>query len=222
MMTWGKLAKNIRSRLYPAVALTSVSFALLAGMGLVFGWWQVEIVSTKTETLPAIASPEGRTSEQDEEQDDRSNLSIAAEPQAPTESSNAAVPAKPATATAKLDPADAAARRGALRVSNQTEHPIRVALLTRLPKAKAAQSARAGDPSAYAAPAHWDFAPNEGANRGLLLSLPSVNLKIKKGDILVAFAQDGSRRYWGPYVVGETVSPSWNNQTAEWQLVLQP
>jgi hypothetical protein len=37
----------------------------------------------------------------------------------------------------------------------------------------------------------------------------------------VAFAQDGSRRYWGPYVVGETSSPEWNPQTQEWQLVLQ-
>jgi hypothetical protein len=221
MMTWGKLAKNIRSRIYPAVALTSVSFALLAGLGLVFGWWQVEIVSTKPETLPAVASPEERDSQQDEDSEAQSSLSIAAPPQASTESSNATVaPAKPVSA--KLDPADVAARRGALRVSNQTEHPIRVALLTRLPKAKTTQSAKAGDPSAYAAPAHWDFAPNEGASRGLLLSLPSINLKIKKGDILVAFAQDGSRRYWGPYVVGETNSPSWNNQTAEWQLVLQP
>ena len=62
----------------------------------------------------------------------------------------------------------------------------------------------------------------EGSNQGLILSLPQENLKLKKGDILTAFAQDGSRTYWGPYVVGETSSPVWEQQKAEWQLILQP
>jgi hypothetical protein len=56
----------------------------------------------------------------------------------------------------------------------------------------------------------------------LILSLPQGNLKLKQGDILVAFAQDGSRRYWGPYVVGETTAPILNRKTSEWQLILQP
>jgi hypothetical protein len=62
----------------------------------------------------------------------------------------------------------------------------------------------------------------EGGSQGLMLSLPQGNLKLKKGDILVAFAQDGSRLYWGPYIVGETPLPIWNQQKAEWQLILQP
>jgi hypothetical protein len=62
----------------------------------------------------------------------------------------------------------------------------------------------------------------EGGSQGLILSLPQGNLKLSKGDILVAFAQDGSRLYWGPYVVGQTPFPTWDSQAAQWQLVLQP
>jgi hypothetical protein len=100
---------------------------------------------------------------------------------------------------------------GTLRVSNRTEHPVRIALLT---KTQAEKS--------YDRPAHWDFAPGEGSGPGLMLSLPEGQLKVKQGDILVVFAQDGSRRYWGPYVTGETASPAWNHKAGEWQLVLQP
>jgi len=101
---------------------------------------------------------------------------------------------------------------GALRVSNQTKHPIRVALL--------AQAATGETP--YAQPAHWDFAPEEGREKGLALSLPEKKLELQPGDILVAFAQDGSQRYWGPYVVGKTKAPGWEARGAEWQLVLRP
>ncbi|PPS44261.1 hypothetical protein [Chroococcidiopsis sp. TS-821] len=98
---------------------------------------------------------------------------------------------------------------GALRMSNQTDQPVRVALLAKR------------SPNAYReAPAHWDFAPYEGSSGGLILSLPEGNLTLTKGDIIVAFAQDGSGRYWGPYVVGETPTPVWNSQTQEWQLTL--
>jgi len=100
---------------------------------------------------------------------------------------------------------------GHLRVSNRSEHPVRVALLS---KRQAKES--------YGKPAHWDFAPGEGGGKGLMLSLPDGNLQVKRGDILVVFAQDGSRRYWGPYVAGETPSPAWNNTAVEWQLILQP
>ena len=100
---------------------------------------------------------------------------------------------------------------GGLRMSNQSDQPVRVALL-----------AKPGTNLPYSEPAHWDFAPGEGSRQGLILSLPNGNLKLKKGDILVAFAQDGSRRYWGPYVVGETTSPIWNSEVSEWQLILQP
>lgn len=107
-------------------------------------------------------------------------------------------------------------RQGVLRISNPTEYPIRVALL-----AKKSTSSTPAKP-AYEVPAHWDFAPQEGGTKGLIVSLPNQNLKVKKGDVLVAFAQDGSRRYWGPFVVGETELPVWNPKGAEWDLVLQP
>ncbi len=106
---------------------------------------------------------------------------------------------------------------GSLRMSNKTSQPLRLALLARQSSLKNG----AGDQTKSTIPAHWDFAPEEGSQKGLLLSLPQGNLKLEKGDILVAFAQDGSRRYWGPYVVGETSIPQWNSQTQEWQLVLE-
>ncbi|GAA6620544.1 hypothetical protein [Scytonema sp. NUACC26] len=109
---------------------------------------------------------------------------------------------------------------GSLRMSNQTNQPVRLALLSRqsVNKGKEVSSKTA---TAYdAVPAHWDFAPQEGSEKGVILALPNGDLKLEKGDILVAFAQDGSRRYWGPYVVGETFSPTWNAQSKEWQLVL--
>lgn len=105
---------------------------------------------------------------------------------------------------------------GTLRVSNPSPHPVRLALLPVQSTAKSSKQ------PAYGAPAHWDFAPGEGGSRGLVLALPDGNLKLNRGDVLVAFAQDGSRRYWGPYVVGETGVPVWNSQRSEWQLILQP
>ncbi|OKH35150.1 hypothetical protein NIES2101_37965 [Calothrix sp. HK-06] len=95
---------------------------------------------------------------------------------------------------------------GTLRLSNQTNQPVRLALLSRSKQAKPA--------------AHWDFAPQEGSEKGLLLSLPDGKLQLSKGDVVVAFAQDGSRRYWGPYIVGETPFPMWNSQQKEWWLIL--
>lgn len=110
-----------------------------------------------------------------------------------------------------------AAISGALRVSNQTEQPLRVALLT-----QSAKNSSATSKPKYGEPVHWDFAPGEGSSQGLVLSLPEGNLKLHKGDVIVAFAQDGSRRYWGPYVVGETNAPVLDRKTSEWQLILQP
>ncbi|WP_448572235.1 hypothetical protein [Trichothermofontia sp.] len=108
---------------------------------------------------------------------------------------------------------------GSLRVSNRTDHPIRVALLTQQAQTETTQD----DPaSPYDEPVHWDFAPQEGSTSGLILSLPEQTLQLHPGDVLVAFAQDGSRRYWGPYVVGETPAPLWQPSEAEWQLILTP
>ena len=111
-----------------------------------------------------------------------------------------------------------AANQGTLRMSNQTNHPVRLALLSRRSLKKGSSSGQIKD----AVPAHWDFAPQEGSEKGMILALPNGKLELETGDILVAFAQDGSRRYWGPYVVGETSLPSWNSQKKEWQLILSP
>lgn len=118
----------------------------------------------------------------------------------------------------RFDSTDKAKTQGTLRMSNQTTQPVRLALLARQSAVKNSKTSK----NNYSVPAHWDFAPQEGSGNGLILSLPQGNLKLEKGDILVAFAQDGSRRYWGPYVVGETPSPAWNSQNKEWQLVLKP
>jgi hypothetical protein len=101
--------------------------------------------------------------------------------------------------------------QGSLRMSNQTNQPVRLALLARQPQV-----------TTSIVPAHWDFDPQEGSEQGLILSLPNGNLKLENGDVIVAFAQDGSRRYWGPYVVGETSWPQWNTENREWLLVLTP
>ena len=100
---------------------------------------------------------------------------------------------------------------GSLRVSNPTIYPVRVALLP-----------LEGAPKKAVQPVHWDFAPDEGSGKGLKLSLPDGNLQLRSGDVLVAFAQDGSRRYWGPFVLGKTALPLWNGAAEEWQLRLQP
>lgn len=124
-------------------------------------------------------------------------------------------PASRTTPTAAL-PAHSATRPGQLRVGNPTEHPLRLALLRQLPPKSAARAA------GFDQPLHWDFAPQEGGRSGLLLSLPTGKLEIREGDVLVAFAQDGSGRYWGPYVVGETPGLGWSDQRREWLLILQP
>ncbi|NJN88784.1 MAG: hypothetical protein HC881_23995 [Leptolyngbyaceae cyanobacterium SL_7_1] len=95
-----------------------------------------------------------------------------------------------------------------MRVSNQTNHAVRVVWRS--------QSSIAPEPI------HWDFAPQEGSAKGLLLSSPKGELVLQPGDVLMAFAEDGSRRYWGPYLIGETIAPVWSADTEEWVLILQP
>lgn len=200
---------NTKSSVYPAVIFAS----LLGLVGLLLVVWlrfSVSIELTEPETL---SLPEPVPTPQQ---------SLSGEP-------FSTIPSVPKPVTKQTDtvaidtppvpspePVRVAAGLGALRMSNQTDQPVRVALL-----ARRSATASVGQPT-YSDPAHWDFAPGEGSAKGLILSLPEGNLKLKKGDILVAFAQDGSRRYWGPYVVGETASPVWNRQPAEWQLILQP
>jgi hypothetical protein len=134
----------------------------------------------------------------------------------------------PATEPALVAPESAVAvgvdAQGSLRVSNQTDNPLRVALLRqRLGEVSVDEvPASSEEILPFDQPVHWDFAPNEGRAKGLILSLPTGELQLQPGDVLVAFAQDGSRRYWGPYVVGETAAPVWNSETTEWQLILRP
>jgi hypothetical protein len=128
------------------------------------------------------------------------------------------VPVAPAKVE-KPDPVAIAAKQGNLRIRNQSDYPVRVALLSRQPKDA---NLKSGSPqSGFATPAHWDFAPQEGSQSGLLVSLPSRSIQLKRGDVVVAFAQDGSQRYWGPFVVGETGKPDWNAQAGEWELVIE-
>ena len=108
--------------------------------------------------------------------------------------------------------------KGTLRISNKTDIPMRIVLLANGLGKKNIN----GKSNKYNLPAHWDFAPQEGSGKGLIVSLPEGTVTLTKGDILVAFAEDGSRRYWGPYVVGETSEPLWNDQYKEWKLILQP
>ncbi|MDJ0616248.1 MAG: hypothetical protein QNJ63_05740 [Calothrix sp. MO_192.B10] len=107
---------------------------------------------------------------------------------------------------------------GKIRISNKTDIPIRIVLL---PRHSGTKNLSKDQNQKYNIPAHWDFASQEGSTKGLILSLSQGKLTLKQGDILVAFAEDGSRRYWGPYVVGETSEPLWNGQQKEWKLILQ-
>jgi hypothetical protein len=104
-----------------------------------------------------------------------------------------------------------------LRVKNLSNYPVRLVLLAKQPVAGATPS-----PSAQTPTIHWDFAPLEGSNSGLILSVPAGTLKLQPGDVLMAFALDGSRQYWGPFVVGQTALPSQKPNSSEWQLDLKP
>ncbi len=154
------------------------------------------------------------------------------------------------TANSELFPASTSGtNQGPLRIGNQTEHPLRIAFLAQgetptdvEPSPEAAIAANSPeinspatnsqdtespetaspDSQTIRAPFHWDFAPDEGGRDGLLLALPEGDLALQDGDVIVAFAQDGSQRYWGPYVVGKTSLPHWNGDRSEWQLLVQP
>jgi hypothetical protein len=103
---------------------------------------------------------------------------------------------------------------GGLRVQNRSPYPVRVVLLSRAVKKPLDTQPQ------NAAPAHWDFAPWEGRLQGVLVVLAERTVRLKPGDIVVAFAQDGSRRYWGPFVVGETPEPQWDQEQEEWRMLL--
>lgn len=110
---------------------------------------------------------------------------------------------------------DTATQVGRFRVRNTTSHVVRVVLLSQ-------QVPPTSDNSPYREAVHWDFAPGEGVGRGLILYLPDGELQLQSNDVLMAFSLDGSQRYWGPYVVGQTSLPVWNGNTQEWTLDLTP
>jgi hypothetical protein len=103
---------------------------------------------------------------------------------------------------------------GGLVVQNRSPHPVRLVLLSRSEKKPLDSQPK------DSTPAHWDFAPWEGRLKGVLVVLSERAVRLKPGDVVVAFAQDGSRQYWGPFVVGETSEPKWDQDTSEWRIVL--
>lgn len=183
-----------------------IVFLALGLIGIIAAWLNISISfeSTNPETISKVTqnTPPGVTNTENGEETNSNSTPIQ-----PVESS----------LSDQVNSETKTKVPGLLRVSNKTTQPVRLVLLARQLSQKSANINKIKSTP----PAHWDFAPEEGSERGLVLSLPQANLKLEKGDILAAFAQDGSRRYWGPYVVGETSSPQWQPQGQEWQLVLQ-
>lgn len=192
------MTKDLRLKIYPAV----IAILGLGLVALLLSRIQIQVVRNEEDVIPVApvpvepeVVPSGNQAETEPtpEPTVEPSVSVAPSPQVPTV------------------PTDF---QGGLRVRNLTAFPLRVALLPQVSQEDAAQS--------YSQPVHWDFAPEEGKTKGLMLTLPDRNLKLQSGDVLVAFAQDGSRRYWGPFVVGKTALPTWNGEQQEWLLPLQP
>lgn len=191
-----------------------IVFLALGLIGIIAAWLNISISfeSTNPETISKVTqnTPSGVTNTENGEKTNSNSTPIQ-----PVESSSQK---RESTVLSNQVNSDTKTKvAGLLRVSNKTTQPIRLVLLARQLSQKSANINKIKSTP----PAHWDFAPEEGSERGLVLSLPQANLRLEKGDILAAFAQDGSRHYWGPYVVGETSSPQWQPQGQEWQLVLQ-
>lgn len=223
-MAPSQVDKGIKFIAYPAIAVVAGG-ALLGVAAIALGWLQVGVSVGPVRSETAIMSRGLATvSAPATEVAARSSATTTVEP----------VLARPATislpheqptqqAANSLPPRlSVTSEAGGLRVSNQTDHPVRVALLSQKTDNRSASTKGASAATYYGQPAHWDFAPGEGSLKGLKLSLPDQNVQLRPGDVLVAFAQDGSQQYWGPFVVGETAEPAWNDQTSEWQLNLQP
>lgn len=193
------MTNDLKLKIYPAIIVV-LGLSLVA---LLLSRIQIQIASSdSTSVMPLPTEPE-----------------VPPAPEIPAPSSPSPIAESPATPTPQApvapSPTTAASAnlQGGLRVRNQTPFPIRLALLPQ-------QSSEST--ITYNQPVHWDFAPEEGKAKGLILSLPDRTLSLQAGDVLVAFAQDGSRRYWGPYVVGKTAIPDWSDQQREWSLILQP
>lgn len=212
------MTNDLKLKIYPAV-IGVLGLCLLASL-----LFNVEIQVEQGVAPENIAPPNRRSSPVPPASPSQAPASQRpiAEPQAPV-----SVPAESPTESPVLVESGedgtlvGADVQGSLRVSNQTDYPLRVALLHHQAGFDALEVG-AEDEKTFGQPVHWDFAPGEGRAKGLILSLPNGELQLQSGDVLVAFAQDGSRRYWGPYVVGKTSVPVWNDSTSEWQLILRP
>jgi hypothetical protein len=205
----GKSIKDFKLKSLPSVIITfgAAVLSAIAGLFALLKMAQPPSVPSPAKSLDPFVTAPDRTQPIEDKQ-----LAIAPSPV--TNPSTTKLPGVAQGNTGGSEKA-IALRQGVLRISNPTEHPVRVAILL-----KKLGSLESSSQSNYEAPAHWDFDPGEGSTKGLLLSLPNRRIKLKKGDILVAFAQDGSRRYWGPYVIGETPEPGWFAKETEWQLTL--
>lgn len=216
------MTNDLKLKIYPAV-IGVLGLCLLASL-----LFNVEIQveqgvapekiappSRRSPSVPSSASPNSPSSVP-------SSSDPIAEPQAPVSVPDASPTESPALVeSGQVGTSVGADVQGSLRVSNQTDYPLRVALLHHQAGFDELDVA-VEDEQTFGQPVHWDFAPGEGRAKGLILSLPTGELQLQSGDVLVAFAQDGSRRYWGPYVVGKTSVPVWNAATNEWQLILRP
>jgi hypothetical protein len=100
-----------------------------------------------------------------------------------------------------------ASQLGSLRVGNSTDAPLRVSLTKRDGSVKAA---------------NWDFAPRKASREGLPLTLGRGALQVEPGDVLFIYATDGSRRFWGPDIVGQSPAPFWDNKYRFWSTLLRP
>jgi len=187
--------KDIRQKLYPAI----IAMLMVALGAALLSRWQVSIETESPQVSPVVSPTPSVEPSRSPSPTPAVRSPAALRPPTPSPTASASVSGNSSTGNL---------RTGSLRVSNQTTHPVRVALLPSIN-------------TAFQEPVHWDFAPDEGSDRGLRLSLPDGELQVHEGDILVAFAEDGSRRYWGPYVIGKTNLPVWD-KAQEWQLILQP
>jgi len=202
------VTNDLKLKIYPAV------IAIL-GLGL------VALFMSRVEIQVARQSPLDAAPNQPLEQPSDSSTDSPNPSPSPEISPSPLPVSVPSTTPVTVSPpADLANSQGGLRVSNQTIYPVRVALLYQ--QSPAATTQPDSKSPHFEQPVHWDFAPEEGGTKGLILSLPSGGLRLRSGDVLVAFAQDGSRRYWGPYVVGKTELPIWSSEQNEWLLPLKP
>ncbi|AGY60733.1 hypothetical protein GKIL_4487 [Gloeobacter kilaueensis JS1] len=98
-------------------------------------------------------------------------------------------------------------RQGEVRIGNKTPYPVRVVITK-------ADGSLEG--------AFWDFAPGEGGSEGIRLALANKPVLLGEGDVITVFTVDGSRKYWGPNILGRTLAPFWDGRRRMWTSVLRP